>query len=193
MDPVQVFFCEPTGEGVCRETYKCACGEYPSVEVGRFREAERPEFPSGKKTTCSSCGKEAELWSQGFDLIYRRADTGEEVGVGRYGKMPAGACYDMESRGYRKGPDGRALVVWLPDGMSWAIDSRANNCKREENYSGFCWVRTGKPEDGTLDVRSCGCGAGAGSIRTSKYHGFLHRGFLVACKDKIKSKKKKKG
>ena len=46
-----------------------------------------------------------------------------------------------------------------------------------------CWVRHGRPEDGTLHVDKNGktCAAGAGSILTSKWHGFLHNGHLVPC------------
>jgi hypothetical protein len=43
-----------------------------------------------------------------------------------------------------------------------------------------CWVRHGRPEDGTLHVDKAGntCRAGAGSIDTGKWHGFLHNGEL---------------
>ena len=43
-----------------------------------------------------------------------------------------------------------------------------------------CWVRHGRPEDGTLHVDKNGqtCAAGAGSIQTHNWHGFLHNGVL---------------
>jgi len=46
-----------------------------------------------------------------------------------------------------------------------------------------CWVRHGRPEDGTLHVDKNGvtCAAGAGSIVAGNFHGFLHGGFLTSC------------
>jgi hypothetical protein len=44
-----------------------------------------------------------------------------------------------------------------------------------------CWVRHGDPKTGTVHVDKNGvtCGAGAGSIASGSYHGFLHNGFLT--------------
>jgi hypothetical protein len=83
----------------------------------------------------------------------------------------------------RRGPDGRVLIVRLPDRHDWVIDSRANNCTMPLDDKHWCWVRTGKPEDGTLDVGKSGrtCAAGAGSIATGSYHGFLRHGRLQRC------------
>jgi hypothetical protein len=78
------------------------------------------------------------------------------------------------------GPDGRSLIVRCPGGQDWMIDSRASNCTRKDDNKHFCWVRRGKPEDGTLHVDKNGdtCSAGAGSIQTANWHGFLHNGLL---------------
>lgn len=83
----------------------------------------------------------------------------------------------------RPGADGRVLVVKLPDGTDWVIDSRANNCTLPLDDKHWCWVRDGRPEDGTLHVSKNGptCSAGAGSIATGRYHGFLRHGALVRC------------
>jgi hypothetical protein len=83
----------------------------------------------------------------------------------------------------RRGKDGRVLVVRLPDGHDWVIDSRANNCTLPLDDKHWCWVREGRPEDGTLHVGKSGrtCSAGAGSIATGRYHGFLRHGRLVSC------------
>lgn len=77
--------------------------------------------------------------------------------------------------------DGRYLICKCPGG-SWDIDGRASNCTRK-NEPHFCWVRHGKPEDGTLHVDKNGntCAAGAGSIWINipnGWHGFLHNGHL---------------
>jgi hypothetical protein len=82
--------------------------------------------------------------------------------------------------------DGRVLVCRLPDGHDWVIDSRCNNCPLPLDDEHWCWNRSGRPEDGTLDVRKgkpgqTTCSAGAGSIRTGRWHGFLHSGALKTC------------
>lgn len=119
--------------------------------------------------------------------LYRRAQPEGELALGpgeafTLDDAPAGACWDAWWSS-RKGPDGRALAVRLPDGRDWYVDSRCSNCTRPEDYGHRCWVRHGRPEDGTLHVDKDGdtCGAGAGSIVTKKYHGFLHRGVLTPC------------
>ena len=45
-----------------------------------------------------------------------------------------------------------------------------------------CWVRHGDPRTGivTVDKNGVTCGAGAGSIATRGWHGFLREGMLVA-------------
>lgn len=77
--------------------------------------------------------------------------------------------------------DSRHLICVLPDGVHWDIDSRANNCTKPEDVTHRCWVRIGRPELGeTVHISKDGntCSAGAGSIATGSYHGFLHHGFL---------------
>lgn len=63
------------------------------------------------------------------------------------------------------------------------IDGRASNCTMPDDNVHKCWVRHGRPEDGTLHVDKNGntCAAGAGSIATPNFHGFLHNGDLSAC------------
>jgi len=63
------------------------------------------------------------------------------------------------------------------------IDSRASNCTMPDDNAHRCWVRHGRPEDGTLHVDKNGltCAAGGGSILAGNYHGFLHHGHLVEC------------
>lgn len=55
-----------------------------------------------------------------------------------------------------------------PDGHHWYIDNRASNCTKKDDDVHRCWVRHGRPEDGTLHVDKSGntCAAGAGSIDT---------------------------
>jgi hypothetical protein len=210
-DPVKVFFLEPTNKFARSlrrgATGACAAGPYTehtaSVVIETFESKETPV--GGDKgpphtdprwpTACGQCGEaigQGGFWVVDNDRIYRAVGTGAEMTLDG---APPGACWDATwyPDNYR-GPDGRSLTVRLPGDLrnDWIIDSKASNCKRAPDYAGKCWVRSGKPEDGTLDVRSCGCGAGAGSIRTPRYHGFLHRGHLIECPDKKKSKKSKK-
>lgn len=79
------------------------------------------------------------------------------------------------------GADGMSLVVRLPNGHDWNIDSQANNCTKPQDKVHRCWVRTGDPKTGNLHVCKEGntSDAGAGSIMSGNYHGFLHRGYLV--------------
>jgi hypothetical protein len=92
---------------------------------------------------------------------------------------PAGSCWE-DGTGRTRGPDGRGLIVRCPDGFNWSIDGRCSNCNLPQDTAHRCWVRHGRPEDGTLHVDKDGltCSAGAGSIDTGRWHGFLHRGSL---------------
>lgn len=145
-------------------------------------------------TKCESCGAPFaptdpyQLFTQ---PIYCSIDGSQEMTLR---DAPAGAVWNawwiadrrrQEQRGcgWMVGPDGRSLVVRMPDGSDWMIDSRARNCTLRDDDIHFCWVRHGKPEDGTLHVDKSGhtCAAGAGSIDTGKWHGFLHGGELRSC------------
>lgn len=80
--------------------------------------------------------------------------------------------------------DGRHLCCLVPDGHRyhiWNIDGRARNCTMKDDRLHRCWVRHGDPSiPGQLHVDKAGltCAAGAGSILTSTWHGFLHHGEL---------------
>lgn len=150
-----------------------------------------PESDPRWPKTCKHCGRafdDKDQWQVHGKQIYVRPDTGERYTLR---DAPPGACWDAwwihhGERGDRKGsgwsigPDGRSLVVKCPDGHEWMVDSRCSNCTRPDDNDHYCWVRTGRPEDGTLHVDKQGntCSAGAGSIQTGKWHGFLHRGVL---------------
>lgn len=72
------------------------------------------------------------------------------------------------------------LYAMCPDGSEWNIDGRASNCGMKNDRSHRCWVRHGDPETGNIHVDKAGvtCNAGAGSIQTPSWHGFLHNGFF---------------
>lgn len=86
-----------------------------------------------------------------------------------------GRCY----RGWTN-CDGRHLYVVLPNGHEWDVDSRASNCTRRDDTEHRCWVREGEPPNVTAGKVGNTCSAGAGSILSGDYHGFLVNGILTA-------------
>jgi len=198
-----VFFLEPTGrDRVALRRYEsgstCPAGGYhqamtpigeePASEraIGDDHPHDDPRWP----TACAKCAKpfeEEDAWQRFRRAIYRRADTGEEMTLE---EAPAGACWDaswmVQGRTppcFYVGADGRCLVVKIPGGHQWMIDSRARNCTLPDDNEHKCWIRHGRPEDGTLHVDKAGhtCAAGAGSIDAPGWHGFLHHGVLKEC------------
>jgi hypothetical protein len=73
--------------------------------------------------------------------------------------LPPGAMWYADWMRF-EGPDGRCLMVRLPDLRDWAIDGPAT--------SGGGWERTGEPPDVSANP----------SIMTDGYHGFLTDGVL---------------
>lgn len=143
--------------------------------------------------TCLHCGyeftnEERDNWQLFSDRIYRRIDNGEEMTLR---KAPDGAMWyadwmihgralDHPDRTYI-GPDGHCLVVRVVGGHDWMVDAQASNCTLPDDKVHKCWCRSGDPMTGVVTVnKSCAsCSAGAGSIQTSTWHGFLRDGMLV--------------
>lgn len=151
------------------------------------------------------CGyefQENDQWCADPDPLYRRSDTGELITLEA---APAGAMWFapwFSDHHEYTGPDGNTLVVRCPPGHDWIVDSRASNCdspcekcgvpynkhghthdeKRCDYVDGKphkCWVRTGTPPNVTAGkTGGPTCGAGAGSIKTPLFHGFLRAGVL---------------
>lgn len=92
-------------------------------------------------------------------------------------EAPPGAIYDAWWYPW-KGPDGRSLIIILPDKHPWMVDWQASNCTLPNDTEHRCWIRHGDPTTGniTVDKRGRTCSAGAGSILTRTYHGFLTNG-----------------
>ena len=128
------------------------------------------------------CGRpfdETDTWQVWVELLYRRTDTGAIVTL--HDKIP-GMMWDawwMPAR--YQGPDGRCLVVVLPNGHEWMIDGIASNCTKPQDRDHRCWVRHGDPPMVTVDKNGVTCDAGAGSIMAGDYHGFLRNGRFVPC------------
>lgn len=194
------FLIEPTGTVVpvatVREGDGCPAGgdhvatiTYPA-EPERTRELDDgfrvldngPEWDTiDWPTTCDACPHE--FTDDAFRSLqrrrrWRRPDTGETFDHPQH--AGPGAMWDahwMPSASKR--PDGRYLVVITPDGREWSIDGPARNCTRPgEDHD--CWCRHGDPPNVTVDKQPepgrSTCAAGAGSIGTPGYHGFLRSG-----------------
>ena len=71
------------------------------------------------------------------------------------------------------------IIVEMPGGGVWDINSRASNCDMPDDKTHRCWIRHGDPPNITIDKNGNTCGAGAGSIQHGEYHGFLRNGKLV--------------
>lgn len=83
------------------------------------------------------------------------------------------------------------LMAVTPDGHWWDIDGRANNCTLKADKRHRCWVRHGEPPHITVDKAGLTCQAGAGSIQTPDWHGFLSNGvFDVSARPHMKDKAK---
>ena|ERR1700747_2323399 len=135
-------------------------------------------------TKCENCDylfTESDHYQIFFDHVYIRKDTGEEMSLR---DAPPGAMWDanwlhdmIPGMGWT-GPDGRSLVAVCPGGHQWHIDGRCSNCtKPHEPHQ--CWVRHGEPPNITVDKNGNTCAAGAGSIQTPNWHGYLRNGEFV--------------
>lgn len=201
MADIPIFFIEPTGrDRVWLRRYEsgstCPGGEYHQAMTPIGEEAcstralgdDHPHDDPLWPAFCEKCGhpfSDNDKWQRFRRSLYRRIDTGEEMTLDN---APVGVVWNADwalerrTEGFYVGPDGRCLVVKTPGG-DWMIDSRASNCTMPEDNTHKCWVRHGRPEDGTLHVDKKGhtCAAGAGSIVCGAYHGFLHNGKLTSC------------
>lgn len=137
-------------------------------------------------TICERCGTDfsSENWrrSSGFEHLYVCKVTGEELLL--RDAMP-GALYFAPWLDTIFTPQREHCInVVLPDGTTWTIDAQASNCSIPDDHRQLqhhCWVIDADCDLEHLTVGKNGptCAAGAGSIQTDKWHGFLQNGFLV--------------
>lgn len=154
--------------------------EDPSTHMAD--EAERSSYSEWPKC-CARCGtvfSDNDPWQVFYLDVWQRSDTGELITLR---DAPAGAIWNAHwmLHGKEEAGDGQYLVVKLPNGNDWAIDSRANNCTMPTDDVHQCWVRHGEAPEIHVDKNGQTCAAGAGSILSGNYHGFLHHGWLVEC------------
>lgn len=144
-----------------------------------------PEYAWPTNCACGYAFVEDDHWQVFGDALYQRADTGAIVTLRG---APPGAMWDAWwmhgiKGGFLFGPgeDGLVLMVKLPNGHDWCPDRRASNCTMPNDDNHRCWRRHGDPRTGpvTVDKNGPTCAAGAGSILSGDYHGFLRNGELT--------------
>lgn len=145
-----------------------------------------PRYPHTDKrwpTTCDKCTyrfTKSDEWQVATSRLWQRSDTEELI---RLQDAPPGAIYDADWLHDRiVGPDGLSLCAVCPGGFTWFIDGQASNCTIKDDYTQkrhHCWIRHGVPPDLTVDKNGPTCQAGAGSIQTGNWHGFLRAGHFV--------------
>jgi len=137
-----------------------------------------PRWPSSCR--CSYIFTDDDNWQMFNSRLYRRCDNQElvtlreaPVGAMWYAKwMPKNMYWDNKE-------DVDHLMVRLPDGTDWCVDSRCNNCTLPNDRLHRCWVRTGTPPYVTVGKEGFTCSAGAGSVQSPGWHGYLRNGELV--------------
>lgn len=136
-----------------------------------------PRWPAA--CACGYVFDDDDEWQVFTQRVYVRTDTGDELTLR---DAPPGAMWDAHWMSV-KGPDGLCVVVRLPNGRDWMIDSRASNCTLPDDAEHRCWVRHGQPPRLTVDKDGLTCAAGGGSIASGQgathYHGYLRDGRLV--------------
>jgi hypothetical protein len=132
-------------------------------------------------------GKYKERFTNGVKTsevpIYRRTDTGEEIGY--LSELPAGAMWfaDWYDKSYCKPQLEHVLVVKTPGG-DWVVDAQSSNCTMSDDFKQekhHCWIIEGELPNITVSKNGKTCAAGGGSILIGSYHGFLRNGYLEQC------------
>lgn len=186
---VPVFYCVPSGRErqylrryITRDTNICpgpAGYHNARTFLQDIKESDDvPPWPHADQRwpiKCSGCDYEFtddDYWQVFRETIYIRTDA--KTPILRSDNIP-GMMWDAYWFS-QKGPDGKALAVILPNGKEWSIDQRASNCTLPDDTTHRCWIRKGKPPYITVSKDGVTCKAGAGSIKSGDYHGFLRNG-----------------
>lgn len=159
-------------------------GEMPVSESSSVPWDQFPKTDPRWPTKCDACDyvfKDSDNWQLFQDRIWIRKDTGEKHGLRN---PPIGAVYraTWHEPNIDCGPGQQAWICVVPGKNGphfWHIDGRASNCTMPQDKAHRCWVRHGVAPDFHVDKNGLTCQAGAGSIQTSGWHGFLHNGYLV--------------
>jgi hypothetical protein len=155
-------------------------GEELEGTIIRDVDRDDPRWP----LACEKCGYEFtsdDEWQSNTNRLYRMPDGS----LTHPADAPAGAMWFVPWYDAIYTPQlEHCLVVKLPGGHDWVVDSCASNCtmpddRRQERH--HCWVISGTLPDVTAGKDGPTCAAGAGSIAAPGYHGFLRGGYLEEC------------
>ncbi len=127
---------------------------------------------------CSDCGEAQKVEAMGRNAVYDTSDGDPHPGDMYWMPDHRNAQGVVECH-YWDNCEGEHLHVVLPNGHHWDVDSRASNCTRKEDRAHRCWIRSGEPPRVTAGKSGNTCSAGAGSILSGNYHGFLRDGMLT--------------
>jgi len=143
--------------------------EKPAINLGNYPiDADVSNPPEGISWEILK-DKYPDMRGWGFNMRYNTESGRPEAGDMYYADwMPENFYWDNH-----KGP---YLILVLPNGHEWNIDSRASNCTMKEDRLHRCWCRHGEPPNVTVDKIGVTCQAGAGSILMGDFHGFLTNG-----------------
>lgn len=153
-----------------------------TVSSGDFLDHSDTRWPK----SCSKCGHAFQGPSAVYQYfpvrLYRSVE--EPKLEWERDSLPPGALYRqswLEDSTSFVGADGQSWAAVLPNGNHWMIDGRASNCDKQFDKFHKCWCRHGEAPKFTVDKNGLTCNAGAGSIVSGDYHGFLRDGHLVIC------------
>lgn len=140
-------------------------GEADLGIVNGFQDTEFEAADRRWPKVCAGCSYEFN-WHDQWQCNVTRLFAGgpsESTWIGTLREAPPGAIWEATwlGKNYR-GPDGRSIVVKLPDGTDWIVDA--------ETAQGGRWTRTG--EIPRISVTP--------SVDTGRYHGFLRDGMITA-------------
>lgn len=156
-----------------------------SLDLGRWDIGGKPaDYPDDRwPVRCDHCG--APVPEQGVERqVHRHRLYDTTSGRPEPGDMFWAPWYHDEDKPHFcpwdncDDPRGHLIVI-LPNGHEWDVDSRASNCTMKNDRLHRCWVRHGEPPLIHVDKNGHTCNAGAGSIGVPGYHGFLHHGRLT--------------
>lgn len=130
-----------------------------------------PEF---YPKVCDACGEP--FGEKAIRQLFRERNYNTRTGSPEVGDL---FYQDWDGYNYWDNQVGPNLIAVCPGGFQWNIDSRASNCGLPNDRLHRCWVRHGEVPNITVDKKGLTCKAGAGSIKTSNWHGFLRNGQFV--------------
>lgn len=137
-------------------------------------------IPTGE-TVKEKCGCRPECELQQERKVYGRLDTGAKSSLPPWRNEPGAIWNESHDPGecpFWDNCDGNHFLVLCPSGIPWDTNSRASNCTMKDDKTHRCWCIHGVAPKLTADKKGDTCKAGAGSIQSGNWHGFLTNGIL---------------